>query len=251
MKKLICIFIFCCVFCLQLSLSACTCSHEWIFFSDTTTCENNGLVTYKCDICGEKKEEERSAYGHKWEKTSSTATCLQEGFDIYTCKNCNKIKKENVKATDHSFYSWGECKTCGQFKYDISLSISLPKTLSYYTQYNYTQYNSIEYYSKCQITKIKYQITKIGFATEEYLGVFFYGSKTYDYEGVYGDTMVLFSCVLKDLSGNIIASNQISITDLVVNQQFGPDGYYCELLCKTSNLSSDKKYILEVVDKRT
>ncbi len=241
MKKLICIFIFCCVFCLQLPLSACTCSHEWIFFSDTTTCENNGLVTYKCDICGEKKEEERSAYGHKWEKTSSTATCLQEGFDIYTCKNCNKIKKENVKATGHSFYSWGKCKTCGQFKYDISLSISLPKTLSYYWQYNSGE---IEYYSKCQITTIDFE------TQEEYLVVFFYGAKTYDRNGAYGNKMVTFTYVLKDLNGNIITSNTLEIFGLVVNQKLGPNGYYGINLCKTSSLSSNKKYILEVVDKR-
>lgn len=244
MKKHTSMFLtICIVFCLTFTLFGCTekCSHSWNLKSDTTTCEKDGIKTYKCTICGEIKTESSLAKGHDWKQTSSTASCTSNGIVTYKCNNCNKTKQESEKATGHLYYSWGICKTCGQFKYNISPSISLPKTLGYCYQYGSGR---ISYYSKCQITKIHFE------TQDDYLVVFFYGTKTYDEDGAYGSARVEFTCVLKDSNGNIIASKNISISGLVENQKFGSNGYYGVKFCKISSLSLNNNYILEVVDRK-
>ena len=221
-----------------LMLTGCGCDHYWEKISNTATCESDGVITYKCSNCGETKTETSYAIGHNWNKEGSTATCTSSGVATYKCNNCNKTKTESEQALGHSYYSWGECMHCGKFKYDISLSISLPKTLSYICV------STSHVYSRCQISKINFELQ------DGYLCAFFYGSKTYDEDGSYGNTAVNFTCVLKDSSGAIITSTNIYISGLIPNQQFGSNGYYGTKLCSSYNLSLDKSYILEVVDRR-
>lgn len=227
MKKIISFFICCCILCLQLPLSACICKHEWQISVDTTTCETNGLTTYKCDKCGKTKQEERSAYGHKWEKTSSTATCSQAGFDIYTCNNCHKTKKESVNATGHIFNQDGYCKYCDKFKYNITVSNSLPAEL-FYLHYDYSRF---------KIEKVEFYISYSG-----YVCASFYGEKTYDSKGAYGTNNVGFVFVIYDSKGNIMGSRSVLVANKIVGEKFTKDGF----LIDPNNLSMWETYTLKL-----
>ena len=229
-------------FCFTLFLAGCAeksekCNHSWNFISDTATCKNDGIKTYECKNCGKIKTESSSAKGHNWGETSSTATCTEAGIATYICINCNESKQESVQALGHSYASYGVCKECGQFEYNISIPSTLPKTLSVR--------RGSDCYSKCQISKVDFEIQ------DGYLVAFFYGSKTYDCDGAYGNNWVRFTCVLKGSDSNIINSMNITIFDtLIVNQQFGENGYIGEKMCKINSLSKDKTYILEIVEYR-
>lgn len=228
MKKIISFFICCCILCLQLPLSACICKHEWQISVDTTTCETNGVTTYKCDKCGKTKQEERSAYGHKWEKTSSTATCSQAGFDIYTCNNCHKTKKESVNATGHIFNQDGHCKYCDKFKYNITVSNSLPAEL-FDVSYDHC---------RVKIEKVEFYIGYNG-----YVCASFYGEKTYDYKGVYGTNSVWFVFALYDSKGNILGSDTIKTACIIVGEKFTKD----KILIYPNKLSISETYTLKLV----
>ena len=232
-------------FCFTLFLTGCAeksekCNHSWNFISDTATCKNDGIKTYECKNCGKIKTESSSAKGHTWKETSSTATCTEAGIATYICINCNESKQESVQALGHSYASHGVCKECGQFEYNISILGTFPKTLSY-------RYGS-SCISKCQISKVNFEIQEIQGLQGDYLVAFFYGSKTYDENGAYGKKHVEFTVVLKDSNGNIIDVTNVDIDGLVVTQQFGENGYYGMGICKISRLSKNESYTLEIVD---
>ncbi len=227
-------------FCFTFFLTGCAeksekCNHSWNFISDTATCKNDGIKTYECKNCGKIKTESSSAKGHNWGETSSTATCTEAGIATYICINCNESKQESVQALGHSYASDGVCKECGQFEYNISILGTFPKTLSY---------RSGSYcFSKCQISKVDFEIKN------ENLVAFFYGSKTYDCDGAYGNANIKFTVALRDSNGNIIDVNGVYINGLVVTQQFGETtGYVVRPICKISRLSKNESYTLEIVD---
>ncbi|MBQ6165134.1 MAG: hypothetical protein IJK23_11725 [Clostridia bacterium] len=101
------------------------------------TCETDGVKTYTCTECGEKKKEIIPALGHAfgdWEeldedqhqkvcandpshvevaahrwnrgKVTKKAGCETEGVKTYTCKDCGAKKNEAIPAIGHDFGKW-------------------------------------------------------------------------------------------------------------------------------------------------
>lgn len=236
MKKTISIFLaFCTIFCFTFALSGCSdgsekCSHLWNLVSDTATCENAGVKTYECAFCEETRAESSLAIGHDWKQISSTATCTSGGKVTYRCNYCRKTKQESVQATGHS-YQYGTCKTCGQFEYNISLSIDSP--LGYGFRYS----SGIHYWSKIEIREISFEVI------DGDLYATCYGIKTYDKDGEYGTSAIMFKFVLYDSNDNIIASGTSYTYGVIPNQQFS-ESLWIRVVDK---LSPDEKYVLKLV----
>ena len=70
------------------------------------TCEDTGIKTYTCTVCGETKTEViPSLGGHKWDAGAVTkaATCEGAGIKTYTCKACKATRTEEIAATGHTW----------------------------------------------------------------------------------------------------------------------------------------------------
>ena len=274
MKKTIILFLvaiisFVNVFC----FSGCGCEHEWTKISDTATCEDIGEAIYLCDLCGETKTETINATNHNWKIEIHNATCEDEGYSEYICKkcgkteikdkveptghnwqtinysaecaikkqcvNCGKVEIEQVFGVNHTYNSDGHCKYCGQFKYNISVNEQLPVTLSYKGYYST--------YSKCCVSDVHFIIAQ-NYNKTYYIYALFYGKKTYDEDGQYGSNTIKFKYILKNSTGEIVASGYVSDWNLVVGQKFGEDGYISKSLCKLSSLSTNETYTLYLID---
>lgn len=103
------------------------CEHVWDDGVVTTpaTCEEAGVMTYTCTLCGETKTAAIDALGHDWDDgvVTTEATCGTDGVMTYTCANCGETKTEVIKATgDHKgpwtyedkddYHHWKIC-VCG------------------------------------------------------------------------------------------------------------------------------------------
>lgn len=91
-----------------------TAGHDMQEYVVEATCEDNGLKTVKCSVCGwidEAAAEEIETTGHKLETKHVAATCTEDGYDIITCAKCgiteNNYYGENQEllypANGHSY----------------------------------------------------------------------------------------------------------------------------------------------------
>lgn len=82
------------------------CDHDFYMANvKKPTCESDGYVILKCNLCGyTKKEITDTAWGHDWELTSEKQPdCSEKGYRKYTCNNCNETKTETLPATGHDW----------------------------------------------------------------------------------------------------------------------------------------------------
>ena len=71
--------------------------HKWIEDSRVDpTCTVNGKIIYKCEECGEVKEEKVDALGHHYVEEVTDATCLKDGKTVMKCDRCGDIASEEV-----------------------------------------------------------------------------------------------------------------------------------------------------------
>jgi hypothetical protein len=85
---------------------------NWIVVK-LATCEEAGVKSQKCTVCGQEKSEEiESKGGHEWvvdgtKPATTTATCIEDGIKTtyYKCKNCDETKSEETedKACGHDY----------------------------------------------------------------------------------------------------------------------------------------------------
>lgn len=82
---------------------------EWTALSPAT-CEQNGLRTHTCAVCGESDEEEIPALGHDWDggRETVTPTCSTEGERTVTCRRCQKKQVSVLPTVAHN---WDAGKT--------------------------------------------------------------------------------------------------------------------------------------------
>lgn len=79
-----------------------TAGHDMQEYVVEATCEDNGLKTAKCSVCGwidEAAAEEIETTGHKLETKHVSATCTEDGYDIITCAKCG-ITENNYYGED-------------------------------------------------------------------------------------------------------------------------------------------------------
>lgn len=68
------------------------------------TCTSDGLITYICKDCTEKKTAILPATGHIYETTEVTPTCETDGYALHKCKICGLSYKDTyVDKLEHSY----------------------------------------------------------------------------------------------------------------------------------------------------
>ena len=108
--------------------------HNWDGGEITTeaTCTADGVKTYNCTSCTEKKTETVKSEGHSWESgytVDQKATCTSAGKESIHCSKCKETQNaREIQATDHSYGAWKtteeatctktgsrehECSACG------------------------------------------------------------------------------------------------------------------------------------------
>ena len=75
------------------------------------TCEENGVMTYTCAVCGDAYEEDIPALGHDYQAVVTDPTCTEKGFTTYTCSLCgDSYIADEVDALGHSYGEWVQTK---------------------------------------------------------------------------------------------------------------------------------------------
>lgn len=104
MKKL---FVWSMAIMLSFALTGCGCEHEYDEGEITkeATCEEEGIKTFTCKLCGEEKTETVPLAEHTYDigKVTKEATCTEEGEQTLTCKVCGNEKVETIKIKDHDY----------------------------------------------------------------------------------------------------------------------------------------------------
>jgi hypothetical protein len=89
--------------------------HDWVLQSDTATCTEPGVKTYKCSKCGDIKTEESKALGHlwssdvekpdEWGRVIEEADCTKTGLAEDYCVRCGATgtKTRVIESPDHVF----------------------------------------------------------------------------------------------------------------------------------------------------
>lgn len=114
--------------------------------SDTATCTVDGVVTSRCNQCGEIIEMKSSKKAHDYAVfVSDSTTCEEDGFINYKCSTCEAIKSTPKKATGHNGVI--NCSNCEQSFY-ILLYNNLKHSTSTGTSSSGIQYVISVKYSK-------------------------------------------------------------------------------------------------------
>lgn len=85
------------------------------------TCTENGYTLHRCEHCGDTyKDAYVSAKGHEYTSTITTeATCTVDGLMTYTCRNCNEKKTSIILASGHNYISSIVEPTCEKHGYTL------------------------------------------------------------------------------------------------------------------------------------
>ncbi len=113
--------------------------HSWDMgtVTVTATCQNTGIRTYTCTVCGETREEEIPIQGHTWSAGVQTKapTCSEVGIKEFVCTYCGEKKTEDIPMLSHVYttkvtvatcttdgYTTYTCKNC-DYSYDDNFVI--------------------------------------------------------------------------------------------------------------------------------
>jgi len=89
--------------------------HNWVLISDTATCTEDGIKTYKCTVCGKEKTEKSPKLGHlwssdveapdQWGRITKNATCTEEGEAEDYCLRCGIAGKKTrvIEKPEHIY----------------------------------------------------------------------------------------------------------------------------------------------------
>ena len=106
------------------------------------TCNEIGIKTYSCSICGDTYDEEIPKTAHKYDngKVTKKANCKATGIKTYTCSLCGETKTETIAKTGHTYKNVvtkatlskngkidNKCSVCG--KISKTTTINYAKTI--------------------------------------------------------------------------------------------------------------------------
>ena len=102
-----------------------------------TTCTNNGVIRYKCTVCGRVFEESIPAFGHSMDEgvIKIEPTCTVSGTKIYNCTVCGSVIEESIPALGHSpdegvITAESTCTISGTKTYSCTICGAIVKTES-------------------------------------------------------------------------------------------------------------------------
>ena len=88
------------------------CQHNYVATTREATCEQEGMTTYTCALCGDTYTEELPALGHAYETVTVEATCETAGSVTTTCANCGDETVETLPALGHDYKTTTVEPTC-------------------------------------------------------------------------------------------------------------------------------------------
>ena len=120
--------------------------HSWDSGTITTpaTCTEDGVKTFTCGNCQERKKETIPPTGHSLTKTDSkAATCTEVGWEAYdTCSRCDyttykeipalghkltKTEAKNASCTEDGNNEYYTCSACGKYFSDSNGTVEIVK----------------------------------------------------------------------------------------------------------------------------
>lgn len=133
-------------------------THKWVEISRfAASCDDEGIIFYKCSICYSNYTVVQDSLGHNYvdkDSLSVEATCTEDGRDYGVCTRCGYVKDKVIPALGHDYVldeakstatcttsgvNYYVCSRCGKIKKVTALA---PHTL---THYNATD-TTIEYW---------------------------------------------------------------------------------------------------------
>ena len=95
---------------------------DWEVVTAATCTKDGSKKRTRTCSCGEI-EEETAVLGHNWVLESDTATCTEDGVKTYKCSRCNETRTEDSPA-HHTFIAGG-CDKCGTYQYADGIKFHL------------------------------------------------------------------------------------------------------------------------------
>ncbi len=69
-------------------------------------CKTDGIIEYKCSVCGHSYQEVKKAEGHKYSSVvTKHSSCGAKGEKTFTCSICNHSYTEEIPALEHEYFS--------------------------------------------------------------------------------------------------------------------------------------------------
>ena len=132
---------------------------EWNI-TTAPTCNEEGVQTHTCDLCGFKEEQTLEATGHNYVETTDRTTCSFAGTLTKTC-SCGIVETEELPAS-HAFAEWSsdivvsnffighqrrDCKFCDVYetKYD---SVITDLDVEIFTEIDSSDNKGVAYYGR-------------------------------------------------------------------------------------------------------
>lgn len=107
--------------------------HSWSDWEDSrTSCDESGIRTRSCSVCGEEETEELPAGTHTWDSGTvvKQPDCMQSGTMRFTCTMCGDTSTEDIDPLGHNLTHYAavepaedkegnieywQCKRCGKY----------------------------------------------------------------------------------------------------------------------------------------
>lgn len=102
----------------------CTHENKKTVIETAATCTKTGLEKIICADCGEVLEEQKlpiDPENHSWELKSDTATCKEDGVKTYKCSRCNVTRTEVSHHVDYE--TSGYCENCKAYKFTNQFTV--------------------------------------------------------------------------------------------------------------------------------
>ena len=126
------------------------------------TCDKDGVVEYKCDVCGNSYNDTIEKTGkHNYKTDTKEPTCTSDGYTITKCEICGDIKNNNViKSEGHKYIAnvvkEADCKEEGLVEYTCSICNDTYEEIV--DKVNNHKYTTVIEHESCE--KDGYTITK-------------------------------------------------------------------------------------------
>ena len=107
--------------------------HSWSDWEDSrTNCDEAGIRTRSCSVCGEEETEELPAGTHTWDSGTvvKQPDCMQSGTMRFTCTMCGDTSTDDIEPLGHNLTHYAaveptedsegnieywQCKRCGKY----------------------------------------------------------------------------------------------------------------------------------------
>ncbi len=231
--------------------------HEWKIEMQTTTCENDGIRTERCQVCHRTRTIKEKALGHDWRAKDRDWTyykglsCITHSVVKCECIRCNKLA--SISTDGKHRYSQElsngridpRCRFCGLPKgfemnqdFPIIVSYKVDNIIRSQISIDYV-YFTLETEVVCFYSNRPYNPFQNNINSD--------AKKIYDINGTDAVNPIKFNIKITDENGEIIKIIPFSKENIIVNQKI----HIHEILCDNYiswGCNRGKKYYITFID---